>query len=252
MLNVHIPIEKEKLIVNELQNALSEVIESGSQANPALSAVIHNYAKYHAVLVIFGGLLVILFAWLSIRFWANFKRNSMISNSKWSFEKKVYFSFGIISSFITLLMALIVVANATNTFYPLHGFSLFIDSFAISDGESYKNEWRLAFMEWIRSGNENIPAMIQQKINARIEFHATKAIVCGVLFIIFVALGLFLWNSLIKRTKALGAKWRYIEKTYFLSGIATVALSLLLMVMVVANTQGAIAPLTAFLVGLSG
>ncbi|WP_435164207.1 hypothetical protein [Paenibacillus glycanilyticus] len=238
--------------MNELQNALSEVIESGSQANPALSAVIHNYAKYHAVLVIFGGLLVIIFALLSIRFWAKFKRNPHYNKSKWSFEKKVYFSFGIMSLFITLLMALIVVANATNTFYPLHGFSLFIDSFAISDGGSYKDEWRYAFIEWIRSGNESIPAMIQQKINARIEFHAAKAFVCGALLIIFVALGLFLWNSLIKRSKAMGSKWRYIEKTYFISGIATVALSLLLMVMVVANTQGAIAPLTAFLVGLSG
>ncbi|MCK9862865.1 hypothetical protein [Paenibacillus sp. ATY16] len=169
-----------------------------------MSAVIHNYAKYHAVLVIVGGLLVILFAWLSIRLWTKFKRNHII------------------------------------------------DSFAISDGGSYKDEWRYAFIEWIRSGNESIPAMIQQKINARIEFHAAKAFVCGALLIIFVALGLFLWNSLIKRSKAMGSKWRYIEKTYFISGIATVALSLLLMVMVVANTQGAIAPLTAFLVGLSG
>ncbi|NOV04789.1 hypothetical protein [Paenibacillus planticolens] len=238
--------------MNELQNALAEFIESGSQANPALRTVIHDYAKYHAVLVIMGGLLVIIFAWLSIRFWAKSKRVPKVSGTKWNFEKKVYFSFGIMSCFVTLLMTLIVVANATNTFNPLHGFSLFVDSFVISDGVTYKDELRYAFNEWIKSGHANIPTIIQQKIHERIEFHTTKAMVCGVLLIIFVALGISLWNALIKRTTEMDSKWRYTEKAYFVFGTATVGLSLLLMVMVVANIQGAFTPLTAFLVGLFG
>ncbi|KPV59645.1 hypothetical protein QJ48_10005 [Paenibacillus sp. A3] len=236
--------------MNELQNALHEMIESGPQSNPALNTVINDYAMYHAVLVIVGGVLLMIFAWLSIRFWAKFKRMPKISKSKWKFEKKVYFSFGILSCSVALLMILVVVANATNTFNPLHGFSLLVGSFEISNGETYKGELRYAFIEWIKSGNENIPSILKQQINERIEFHTTKAIVCGVLFIIFVALSRFLWNALIKRTKEIDSKWRYKENAYFIFGIATVVLSLLLMVIVVANMQGAFAPLAAFLGGL--
>ena len=57
-----------------------------------------------------------------------------------------------------------------------------------------------------------------------------------------------LWTTLIK-TKVNDIKWRFKEKTYFVFGNVTVVISLLMMVIVVANIQGAFAPLTAFLVG---
>ncbi|NEW08984.1 hypothetical protein GK047_23605 [Paenibacillus sp. SYP-B3998] len=235
---------------DELQRTLSEILESGSQSNPAVNVLISDYAKYHAVLVIVGGCLVLLFALLSIIFWTKFKRSPKISKLKWGFERKAYFSFGLLSSSVALLMILIVVANLTNVLNPLHGFSLLNVSFKISNGATYKDELRYAFNEWIQSGNENIPSILQEKINKRIEFHTTKAIVCGILLILFVGLSVYIWNALVKRAKSNDSKWRFKEKAYFVFGIATVVLSLLMMVIVVANMQGAFAPITLFMMNL--
>lgn len=239
----------EETELNELQQAMNERVESGSD-NPALTAVIHEYANYHAVLVIVGALMVILFSWLSIRFWRTFKQTPRMGRSKWSFEKKVYFSFGLLSSILALLMVLIAFANATNTFNPQHGFSLFVDSFGTSKGEPHKEELRDAFIEWIRSGNANTPLIFKQPIEERIKFHTTKAMICGVLLIPLVVLSKRIWNTLINRTKAVGPKWKGKDYSYFIIGNVTVVFSLLLIIIVAANLQGAFAPLAAFLVGL--
>ncbi|WP_377520338.1 hypothetical protein [Priestia megaterium] len=111
--------------MNELRLTLSEMVKSGS-SSPALDLLIQDYTKYHAIFVIIGGLLVLTFIYLSLIFWSQFKRTSKIDTFKWGFEKKVYFYFGILSSFVALLMLLIVVANVTNVLHPMHGFSLLI------------------------------------------------------------------------------------------------------------------------------
>lgn len=236
--------------MNELQQALNKMIESGPQSNPALNTAIHDYAKYHEVLVIVVGALVAVFAWFSLFCWIRFNRKPKTSGSRWDFEKNTYFSFGILSGVMALLLALIVTANATNAFHPIHGFSLLAESFELSKGDPYRDHLSSVFMEWIKSGNENIPLVLQEKINDRIAFHSTKAIICGILLILFAALSVFLWKALIKRSRVRDAKWRFKEAATFISGIVSVAFTLLLMVFVVPNIQGAIAPMAAFLKGL--
>jgi hypothetical protein len=90
--------------------------------------------------------------------------------------------------------------------------------------------------------------LIEQRIHRRVMFHTTKAIVCGILIIVFTALSMRLWNTLIKRCNVSETQWRLKEKTFFVAGIATIALSLLMMIIVVANLQGAIAPITLTLI----
>ncbi|WNR45159.1 hypothetical protein [Paenibacillus roseipurpureus] len=234
----------------ELPRTLSEIIKSGSQSNPAVNALISDYAMYHAVLVIVGGCLVFIFAMLSIIFWRKLTKSPNISGMKWGFERKVYFSFLLMNSCVTLLMILIVAANLTNTLNPLHGFSLLNVDLNISNGPTYKDELRNAFKEWIQSGNENIPSIIQEKFNKRIEFHTTKAIVCGTLLILFVSLSVYMWNELLKRVKSNNFIWRFKDKAYFVFGNATVVLTLLMMVVVVANMQAAFAPKTLTMMNL--
>lgn len=235
---------------DELQRTLSEIMESGSQSNPAVNALISDYANYHAVLVFVGGFLVLMFAWLSLLFWTKFKKSPKISKLKWGFERKAYFSFGLLSSSVTLMMILIVIANLTNALNPLHGFSLLDVSFKISDGVTYKDELRNAFYDWIQSDNGNIPSILQEKFNKRIEFHTNKAMASGILLILFVGLSVYIWNVLVRRTKSKDSKWRLKEKAYFGFGMATVVLTLLMMVIVVANTQAAFAPKTLSMMNL--
>lgn len=72
----------------------------------------------------------------------------------------------------------------------------------------------------------------------------TKAIICGVLLMVFVALSACIWSTLIKQSQVRESKWRLKERALLVFGVVTITLSLLLMVIVVANIQGAFAPIT--------
>lgn len=224
-----------------LQNTLRSLIQSGWESNPAMHRIIHDYAKYHAVLVIVGGLFTLILMSLSLDFWIKFKEMPKTGQFKWIFEKKVYFSFGLLAGITALLMGFIVAANATNALNPLHGFSLLIDSFTLS---SDRTQLHSAYNSWIQSNSSVIPTLIEQHIHQRVVFHATKAIVCSILMVAFAVLSTRLWSTLIQRRSVCKIRWKLQEKTSFAAGMTTDCLSLLMMVIVIANLQGAVAPIT--------
>jgi hypothetical protein len=227
-----------------LQSTLSRLIQSGSRSNPAMNTLINDYIKYHVVLVIAGGFLVLIFILLSLFFGTQFKRTPQAAKHKWTFEKKIYFSLGALSTVVGLLMALIVVANVTNVLNPQHGFSLLIDSLRTPEVGTQMDKLYQAFNTWVQSGSTNIPSLIQRKIHERMAFHTTRAIVCGVLLVVFVALSTRIWSTLIKKSRVRESKWGLKERALLVTGAVTIAFSLLLMVIVVANMQGAFAPIT--------
>ncbi|GHO99001.1 hypothetical protein KSF_090490 [Reticulibacter mediterranei] len=227
---------------DNLQSTLSKLIQSGSRSNPAMNTLINDYIKYHVVLVVVGGFLVLIFILLSLFFWTQFKRAPEAVKHKWTFEKKAYFSLGALSTIVGLLIALIVAANATNVLNPQHGFSLLIDSLGTPKAGTQMDTRYQAFNTWVQSGSTSIPSLIQRKVHERIAFHTTRAIVCGVLLLVFVALSTGVWRTLIKQSRVREAKWGLKERALLVSGAVTIALSLLLMVIVVANIQGAFAP----------
>jgi len=209
-----------------------------------MNILIHDYATYHVVFVVVGGLLAVIFVLLGLFFWMQWKKSPKIDKSKWTFEKKLYFAFVTFSVLVGLAMALITAANATNAVNPRHGFSLLPDSLGTPTAGTQQAQLYSAFNTWLQSGRADIPSIIQNKIHERIAFHTTKAIVCGILLVLFVVFSMFIWRMIIKRSKEQGAKWRLKESALFISGVAMVAVSLLMMVIVVANTQAAFGPIT--------
>jgi hypothetical protein len=229
---------------DNLQATLNKVIQSGSRSNPVINILINDYTKYHVVLVVAGGLLVVMLVLLGIFFWTQWKRVPKIDTRKWTFEKKTYFAFGALSTVVGLLIAFIVAVNATNVLDPQHGFSLLVDALGTPKAGTQTDKRYQAFNTWVQSGSTNIPSIVQTKIHERTAFHTTKAMVCGILLVVFVVLSTRIWSTLVKRSRVREAKWRLKESALLVSGVATVTLSLLLMVMVVANMQGAFAPIT--------
>jgi Na+/melibiose symporter-like transporter len=229
---------------NNLQSTLSKLIQSGSRSNPVMNTLIDDYTRYHVVLVVEGGFLVLVFILMSICFWAQFKRTPQEAKHKWTFEKKTYFSLGVLSTVVGLLMALIVAANASNVLKPLHGFSLLIDSLGTPTAGTQMDKLHQAFNTWVQSGSTNMPPLIQREIQERMVFHSTRVIVCGVLLVVCVALSTRIWSTLIKKSRVRESKWGLKERALLVTGTATIIFSLLLMVMVVANMQGAFAPIT--------
>ena len=226
-----------------LQRTLSKLLQSGSRSNPAMNTLLNDYTKYHVVLVVEGGFLVLIFLLLSLFFWTQLKRTPQAAQHTWTFEKKVYASFGALSIGVGLLIALLVAVNATTVLDPQHGFSLLIDSLGTPKAGTQMDKLYQAFNTWVQSGSTNMPSLIQSKIHERMAFHTTRVIVCSVLLVVFVALSTRIWRTLIKKSRVRESKWGLKETALLVSGAATITLSLLLMVMVIANMQGAFAPL---------
>lgn len=106
---------------DSLHATLSKLTKSGWQSNPAMKTLIDDYARYHYVLVIAGGCLALVFAALSVVFWRRFRQLRKAGIRRWTFEQKVYFSFGLIGSVVAVLIALLVAVNAANALDPVHG-----------------------------------------------------------------------------------------------------------------------------------
>ncbi len=228
---------------DNLQTILNNLIHSGLWSNPAMSTLITDYTQYHLVLVAAVGLLVIMFMLLSIFFGVRWMRAPKTETRQWTFEKKAYFAFGVFSLMVGALFGLIVLANASNVVDPRHGFSLLVDSMGTPNAGTPKEQLYQAFNLWVQSGSTNIPSIAQSRFLERISFHSTKALVSGMLLVVFVVVSIRIWKLLIQRTKINTAKWRLKESALLISGMATVSFSLLLMVIVVANMQAAVAPM---------
>ena len=222
-----------------LYTTLNRLTRSGWRSNPAMKTLLGDYARYHYVLVGAGACLVLLFAALSIVFWRHFRTMPEAGIRTWSFEKKTYFSFGILSGGVALVIALVVVANATNALDPLHGFALLVGS-ATTPNRSLHH----AFYHWLQSGDGHMPSSIQKKVHERIVFQTVHVVEFGLLMAESVALSVILFRYLIRKSRTSASRMRFRERTYVATGSALVAVSLLSMLIVVANLQGALAPIT--------
>ncbi len=236
--------ERGNYLNSNLQATLDNMIQSGAWSNPAMNTLINDYTRYHVVFVVEGGLLVVIYILLSIFFWTQWRGVPKIDKRRWTFEKKTYFSFGVLSIAVGLLISLFVAADATNVADPRLGFSLLVDSLGTPKAGTPMDHLYQAFNTWLQSGSATIPPLVQNKIDERMAFHMIRALVGGILLVAFVVFSTWIWRTLIKRSRIREMKWRLRESALLVSGVATVLLSLYLMAFVVANLQGALAPIT--------
>jgi cytochrome bd-type quinol oxidase subunit 2 len=234
---------------DSLQTTLINLLQSETESNIALNSLLGDYTTYHVVLLIIGGCFTLIFVVLSILFWVRFKRAPKTEIRKWTFEQKTYFSFGLLTTIVGLVMMLIVVANAGTVLNPRPGLLEVINEFGTSQGGAHRAELYQSFNTWLQSGSRDVPALIQSKINDRLAWQRPKAIICSVLLAIFVATSVRIWSALIKKSKVRETKLKLNEKALLVSGCFSVASCLLLMLMVLGNTQATFAPmsLTLFL-----
>lgn len=231
---------------SQLQTTLVEHLNSNWQSNPALRTLVHDYTKYHVVLVIMGGIVLLVSIILAVYFWVQFKKLPKIRRFKWSFEKKTYFAFALVLTFFSLFFALVWVANLSTTLKPLPGFTSLASSTTVpSDSVTGK-----ALNNWIGSGSNVFPPVLKEKVQDRINWQRPKAIICGILLAIFVVVTVRIWVYLIKKSRNNELSWTYIDRTLMFAGGGTFMCCLLLVVMVVANAQGAIGPITISLIGV--
>jgi cytochrome bd-type quinol oxidase subunit 2 len=229
---------------DRLQTMLNNLLQSGTRSNPALNRLLSDYIEYHVVLVIVGGLFTLILITLSVLFWHRYKRAPKTNTRKWTFEKKTYFSFGLLTTLVGLFMALIVVVNASTVLNPQQGFLGVVDMLGTSQAGTHKAELYQSFNTWLQSGSVHVPSLVQSKINDRLAWQRPKAIICSALLAIFFVVSIRIWGILIRQSKVRETKRKLKEKTLLFSGVGAVIICLLLMLMVIGNTQGAFAPMS--------
>lgn len=229
---------------DSLQTMLNNLLQSGTQSNPALNSLISDYIRYHMVFLIVGGLFTLILLTLSVLFWTRYKKAPKTATSTWTFEKKTYFSFSLLTTIVGLFMALIVVANTSTVLNPQQGFSGVVGMLGTSQADEQKVQLHQSFNIWLQSGSTHIPALIQSKINDRLAWQLPKAIICSALLIIFIVMSVYIWGTLIRQSKVRETKRKLKEKMLLFSGVVSVAVCFLLMLMVIGNMQGVFAPLS--------
>ncbi len=228
---------------DNLQNTLHNLMQSGSRSNPAYNTLLHDYIKYHAVFVVEGGIFALLLMVLSVYLWRRFKRTRKAETRNWTFEKKVYFYFGLASTIITLLMFLIVVVNLGTVLNPQEGFAQCIPDLGAPQVGTQKAAHYQAVNNWVQSGSAPMPPVLQIKVRDRLSWQRPKAIVCSILLLVFAIFTARLWRKLIN-SRASKSMWRLKEKALITMGVIAIPVTLLLMIMALANTQASFAPIT--------
>jgi hypothetical protein len=227
-----------------LPNTLKDLLRSGTESNPALNVLLADYTRYHVVLVLVGGLFLLILVALSVLFWRRFRRAQRTPARRWAFERKTYFAFGLLSVVVAIFLALVVAANVSTVLSPREGFKGSIGMIDTSRAGAEDGALNQSFNGWLRSGSTDMPSLIQGEIDDRLSWQRPKAVLCTVLLLGFAGLSALIWRTLIRRFRMPEARWRLRDGTLLVLGLFTVALCLLLMLMVMGNTQGSLAPIS--------
>jgi hypothetical protein len=221
------------------QSTIAKLMESGSDTNPALNALLSDYTRFHAVLAALGVLFLAGVVILGVFCWSRSRKATRAGHGNWSFEKKVYFSVWALSIVLGLVLTLIVAANVSTALDPGAGFSGSLGLLGTPP-----NKLERAFDSWLQSGSSQVPSLVQRKIDDRLAWQRPKAIVCSVLLVLSVVLTAHVWRTLIRRSRVPDARRRPREVLLMLAGLAAVPYCLLLMLMVMGNTQASLAPMS--------
>ena len=228
---------------DELQDTLSELLQSGSTSNPALNRLLDDYATYHVVLVVIGAFFVLAVSALTVFSLQQFRRSADANDRRWSFERKTYFCFGVLSGAVSLLLTVIVVANLGNARNSREGFAGVVDALSPTPPGARTHELHQAFTSWLQSGAASMPALIGRRIDERLAWQQPKAIICSALLVVFAVLSVRLWRTLIRRSRARTSSWTVTDRALIVTGSSTALACLLLMLMVIGNAQASIAPI---------
>jgi hypothetical protein len=229
-------------VSDTLHDTLAELLRSGSTSNPALNRLLDDYTNYHLALVVVGGLFLVGCIGLSAFSWKRF-RNTQSADRKWTFEKRTFLSFATLGAFVSFLIGVVVAANLSNVLDPRSGFAGSLDQIRAAPPGTRTESLHQAFTIWLQSGSADTPTIVQRAIDDRLAWQQPKAIICTALFAALVWLSVHTWRTLIARSRTSTPSRAPRSKRLRATRWALVTGCLLLMLMVIGNTQASIAPL---------
>lgn len=227
---------------DDLQHTLANLMQSDSGSNPAYTTLVHDYTTYHAVLVVEGGMFALLITLLGVFFWRRLKRARKAAMHTWTFERKAYLGFGLLSMVVALGMLVIVAANLSNVVHPQAGFAQSIPDLGTPQAGTHKAALHQAVATWVQSGSASMPSLLEDEVRERLAWQRPKAIACSIVFVVLAVVTARLWRKLI-HVRASETVWSLKAKVLVITGGLAIPATLLLMIMALANTQASFAPI---------
>jgi hypothetical protein len=109
--------------VGSLPGTLAQVRQqlADGQNSPALGVILDDYVKFHAVMAVEGVIVVIVLVVLTVLLWRGFARTDRAERR----SRRLLAGYGVFVPLLALVLAVIVVANATTAAHPLPGLESF-------------------------------------------------------------------------------------------------------------------------------
>lgn len=231
-------------MADSLQDIFAGVAQSGPEENAAYALLLQDYTDSKIAFLVGGtiGLGVILtIVWRAGK--KLFGKMPAGSGPLSKFERRTYIFFGITGAATALAMLLILAANLSNVISPQNGLAHAVPEMAMPQTDVRRAELQAAVKTWLKSGEERMPAVLQVAVQDRLAWQRPKAAICLILFVALSWLTRIIWKNLIRQSKSNGPKSKIKNMFLIFIGIFLVPLTLLLMIMAIANAQGSYAPI---------
>jgi hypothetical protein len=218
--------------------------EQDWQSNPAVKALINDFAREHIVVALIGGLFAAGLAILSVILLGRYRSARHDAGSRSAANTKMYFRAMLLSGFVGFSLGLVVLVNAGTALNPAPGFFM-----AVAPTTPNGKVVDTALAEWVESGDTVMPAVLENKVSERIAWQRPKAIICGLLFVLFGSFATKSWRRRLRISVISGPHQKTARFGLFVKEASLFSLSLLTMVMFIANTGYATAPITITMFG---
>ncbi len=225
-----------------LQTTLDQLVGQGSGTNPAFDVVLRDYAWFHMVLALLAAAFLFVAAAIAVMAWRGFRRAKGSDRQGRTFRRLTHLAALVVSGGLALVLGLLVAANVTTALEPREGFKGSIGMIGTPAAGTRAGELHQAFDDWLRSGDPHMPRTVQHAVDDRLAWQRPKAVICTVLLIVVAALAVRIWRSLLRRTSEPGHRWRAGDLARLGAGLGSVLAAVLLMLMVMGNTQASLAP----------
>lgn len=229
----------------DLQTRLTTLVESDGSPNAAFTALLDDYTRYHVVLAVVGGTFLLVLLALCFACWRRFRRAPRPADAgRWTFERTTYLAFGVVSALVSLFLVAVVAANVSTSLNPRQGFAGSLGMLDTMGGDAATRGLYDAYNAWIESGSSAVPSQVQALVQDRLAWQQPKAAITAVLLVLVGLACAGIWRTLIRRSRRGSGLWTPGASARLLAGIATAASCLVLMLMVMGNTQASVAPIS--------
>ena len=223
-----------------LPATMRSALQSAWRSNPAMRQIIEGYATFHAILALTAVTLAILLLWAAWRCRCSVKLLQNEVSATPILEKHFYVFAAVALLATAIFLMLVAAANISNAVNPLPGFTDAIGSISTASDTA---QLHAAFADWILSGAESPPALVENSIENRRIFHLHRAVAGCAALSALTACSLLLSRHLSRVCAAPRLRPSSELPIIFVGAIVSLVLALLFTIPVCANLQGALAPI---------